>query len=130
MSIAMPEGVNGVVNALTESVELHDVEVASVVSGSPRQGVLELGTTGARAGATTEVGIWELSAGEVTDTEIDEIFVVISGAATIELLEVPGHPAETGRVLTVAAGDVVRLVAGTRTKWTVTERIRKIYFAV
>ncbi len=126
----MPEGVNGVVNALTESVELHDVEVASVVSGSPRQGVLELGTTGARAGATTEVGIWELSAGEVTDTEIDEIFVVISGAATIELLEVPGHPAETGRVLTVAAGDVVRLVAGTRTKWTVTERIRKIYFAV
>ncbi len=126
----MPEGVNGVVNALTESVELHDVEVASVVSGSPRQGVLELGTIGARAGATTEVGIWELSAGEVTDTEIDEIFVVISGAATIELLEVPGHPAETGRVLTVAAGDVVRLVAGTRTKWTVTERIRKIYFAV
>ncbi|RRD59988.1 DUF861 domain-containing protein [Leucobacter sp. OH1287] len=76
-----------------------------------------------------EVGIWELTAGTVTDTEVAEVFVVISGSATIELLEVPGDPAASGQQLLVSAGDVVRLVAGTKTRWTVAERIRKIYIA-
>lgn len=76
-----------------------------------------------------EVGIWELTAGTVTDTEVAEVFVVISGSAKIELLEVPGDPAASGQQLSVSAGDVVRLVAGTKTRWTVAERIRKIYIA-
>ena len=50
------------------------------------------------------------------------VFVVIAGNATIELLD-------EGRTVEVKTGDVMRLVAGTRTRWTVPDRIRKIYIA-
>ena len=124
MSGLLPEGHTRSVRAGSEAVELAAVDAADVVSGAPRQGITELG---AIAGA--ELGIWELRGGTVTDTEIDEVFVVLSGAATIELLEVPSAPDEAGRVIEVGAGDVMRLLAGTRTQWTVTDHIRKIYIA-
>lgn len=144
MSDPLPVDKNAVVSATTFNVELEPVSASDTLSGSPSQGFVRLGALvpspaeGAADGAAAdsgaaeelaEVGIWELTAGTVTDTEVAEVFVVISGSATIELLEVPGDPAASGQQLLVSAGDVVRLVAGTKTRWTVAERIRKIYIA-
>ncbi|WP_225095116.1 cupin domain-containing protein [Streptomyces sp. CoH27] len=64
-------------------------------------------------------GIWQITPGVVTDTEADELFVVISGSATIE---VAGGP-----VLRVGPGDMAVLRAGDRTTWTVHETLRKAY---
>ncbi|MFD5224121.1 cupin domain-containing protein [Microbacterium sp. NPDC058342] len=111
------EGHNDVVRARKVVVPLSPVPREDIVSGSPRQGSVELGTIG-----DCTAGIWELQDGVVTDTEIDEVFVVISGGATIELLD-------EGRSVEVKAGDVMRLAAGTRTRWIVEDHIRKIYLA-
>ncbi|MFC7843968.1 cupin domain-containing protein [Streptomyces sp. NPDC001046] len=64
-------------------------------------------------------GIWQITPGVVTDTEADELFVVVSGSATIEV--------EGGPVFTVGPGDMAVLRAGDRTTWTVHETLRKAY---
>ncbi|WP_336659002.1 cupin domain-containing protein [Leucobacter sp. USHLN153] len=124
MSALLPEGRNEAVRGGSIPVKLEPVDVADVVSGSPAQGFVELGKIG-----EAEVGIWELRGGVATDTEVDELFVVLSGGATIEFLEVPGEPEASGEVVEVTAGDVMRLVAGTRTRWTVQDHIRKVYIS-
>lgn len=65
------------------------------------------------------IGIWEHTTGVSTDVESDEVFVVLSGHATIEV--------EGGPTLEVRSGDVGRLAAGARTTWTVHETLRKVY---
>lgn len=65
------------------------------------------------------IGLWEMAPGEDRDTEADEVFVVLAGAGTVAF--------EDGSVLTLAPGVVVRLHAGDRTVWTVTETLRKLY---
>ncbi|MFE7645819.1 cupin domain-containing protein [Streptomyces phaeoluteigriseus] len=64
-------------------------------------------------------GIWQITPGVVTDTEADELFVVISGSATVEV--------EGGATLRVGPGDMAVLCAGDRTTWTVHETLRKAY---
>ncbi|MFE3634580.1 cupin domain-containing protein [Streptomyces cellostaticus] len=64
-------------------------------------------------------GVWQITPGVVTDTEADELFVVISGSATIEV--------EGGPTLRVGPGDLAVLRAGDRTTWTVHETLRKAY---
>ncbi|MCL7497359.1 cupin domain-containing protein, partial [Streptomyces sp. MCA2] len=56
-------------------------------------------------------GIWQITPGVVTDTEANELFVVVSGRATIEV--------EGGSVLEVGPGDACVLREGDRTQWTV-----------
>jgi len=70
-----------------------------------------------------EVGVWECAPTVETDTEADEVFVVIEGSATIEFVE-PALPA-----IEIGPGDVVRLAEGMRTVWTVRETLRKVYVA-
>jgi len=89
-----------------------DVALVDDPDGTTRW--VELETT-----AMGEVGIWEIDPGTVRDVEVDEIFVVLSGRATIK---VDGSPD-----VVVTAGDVVRLQAGAVTTWIVTERLRKVY---
>lgn len=117
MSESLPQGTNSVVHGHGAIVPLEPVAADEVDSGSPRQGILELGPIGG-----CDTGIWELREGAVFDTEVDEIFVVLSGGAVIELLD-------EGRTVEVNAGDVMRLVAGTRTRWIVEDHIRKVYIA-
>lgn len=69
----------------------------------------------------TEIGVWEHSPGRSEDLEEDEVFVVLSGAATLEFVE-PRRPA-----LSIGPGDIVRLAAGERTIWDVTATLRKVY---
>ncbi|EPR75891.1 putative dioxygenase [Leifsonia rubra CMS 76R] len=91
------------------------LDAKSVVEGLPTAGYTVLDTLG-----DTEIGVWEMSVGCATDTEEDEVFVVVSGRASI-------HFAEDDRTIAVGPGDVVRLTAGMTTTWTVTETLRKIY---
>ncbi len=67
-------------------------------------------------------GIWEITPGVVTDTEAEELFVVLTGRAEIEFLD-------TGKKLIVGPGDVCVLPAGASTRWTVFETLRKVYVA-
>lgn len=91
---------------------------AEVIEGSPTTAVHALATLGG-----TEVGIWEMTPGTASDTETDEVFVVLAGRARIAFDD-PELPD-----LEVGPGSVVRLAEGQRTVWTVTETLRKIYIA-
>lgn len=64
-------------------------------------------------------GIWQITPGVVTDTEANELFVVVSGRATVEV--------EGGATLEVGPGDACVLREGDRTTWTVHETLRKAY---
>lgn len=96
---------------------LTDVPVAQHIAGSPRTGAKSLGQFGG-----TNLGVWEMTPGVMSDTEVDEVFVVISGAATIEFKDRPP--------IKLSPGDVVRLFAGQQTVWTVTETLRKVYMSL
>ena len=91
------------------------LDPASVVDGAPRAGSRALAAV-----AGVEVGVWEMSPGTATDVEAEEIFVVLSGRATMTF-EADGETVELG------PGVVVRLRDGERTTWTVHETIRKVY---
>jgi uncharacterized cupin superfamily protein len=64
-------------------------------------------------------GIWQITPGVVTDTEADELFVVVSRSATVEV--------EGGPTMKVGPGDMAVLRAGDRTTWAVHETLRKAY---
>ncbi len=64
-------------------------------------------------------GIWQITPGTVTDTEANELFVVVSGRATIAV--------EGGATFDVGPGDACVLREGDRTTWTVHETLRKAY---
>jgi len=117
MDHLLPSGSNGVVHGRGTIISLEPVPAEQVDYGNPRQGQAGLGTIGG-----CEAGIWELRDGAVLDTEVDEVFVVISGGATIKLLE-------ENRSVEVKTGDVMRLTAGTKTRWIVKDHIRKVYLS-
>jgi hypothetical protein len=77
-------------------------------------GVAELATAHG-----VEVGVWAHTAGVSTDVEADEVFVVLSGRATIEFAD--------GTTLAVGPGDIGILPPGSATRWTVHEDLRKVY---
>lgn len=98
-------------------IEQAPVPAAQVVAGAPGTGSAVLDVLG-----DTEIGVWEMSPGAMRDVEVDEVFLVLSGAATVDF-------EDDGRRITLAPGDIVRLTTGMRTVWTVTETLRKLYLA-
>ncbi|WP_084125808.1 cupin domain-containing protein [Demequina sp. NBRC 110054] len=100
------------------SVPLEALPDSQVESGAPLAGAVVLSEVGG-----VEVGVWEHTPGVSTDVEADEVFVVISGRATIEFTD------GSAPALSVGPGDVVRLAEGQATRWTVTETLRKVYIA-
>jgi uncharacterized cupin superfamily protein len=103
-----------VVSATTQQLTPDPLDPSQVVSGNPQVSSHELLETDALS-----VGIWQHTAGVSTDVEADEIFVVLTGRATIE---VAGGP-----TLEVGPGDVGVLEVGAETTWTIHEDLRKIY---
>jgi uncharacterized cupin superfamily protein len=101
------------------ALEADELDPTTVLAGDPATASRELWTA---HDGTVQHGIWEITPGTVTDVEADELFVVLSGSATIAF--------EDGPVLEVGAGDVVKLPEGARTVWTVHETLRKIYAIV
>jgi uncharacterized cupin superfamily protein len=97
-------------------LEESELDPAQIVSGDPR--VSELVLDESEDGRVVR-GIWQMTPGVVTDTEADEVFVVLSGRATIEFSD--------GTELEVGPGDVAVLTEGARTTWTVHETLRKVY---
>lgn len=85
-----------------------------VLEGTPATGYAEL---------TDSIGVWEHTPGTSTDVEADEIFVVLSGSATVSFDDPALAPIE------LRAGSVARLTAGMHTVWTVREALRKVYIA-
>lgn len=69
-----------------------------------------------------EVGVWEHSVGESTDTEVEEVFVVISGKGKVTC--------DQGGVIDLAPGTIGILPAGARTTWQVTEPLRKVWITL
>jgi uncharacterized cupin superfamily protein len=104
--------------AATVAVPLEPLPAEQVLAGSPSAGVLVLDERDGR-----EIGVWEMTPGTATDTEVDEVFVVLTGSATVSF-ESPELPA-----VELAPGSVVRLTAGMRTTWVVREALRKVYVA-
>jgi uncharacterized cupin superfamily protein len=72
--------------------------------------------------AGAEIGTWEMAPGTDHDTEVDEVFAVLAGRGTVTF--------EDGEVVELGPGTAVRLRAGERTTWVVTETLRKVYVAV
>lgn len=101
-------------DALT--VGLDDLPLASgdVVAGTPTAGIVTLDEL-----FGVEIGVWELSEGTVTDTEVDEISIVLEGRGTVAFAD--------GEVVELRPGVVLRLRAGERTTWTIAEKIRKVW---
>ncbi len=108
---------NTSVSAASMNLSHEPVPADQTVRGAPTTAVTELGEFNG-----LEVGVWEMSPGVMTDVEADEVFVVLSGAATVEF-------ADDTATLTLGPGDVVRLAAGAQTVWTVTETLRKVYLS-
>ena len=99
-------------------VEQVPVDADQVVAGERR--------TGSNVHATAfgaEVGVWEMTAGAMVDVEVDEVFVVVEGEASVTLLK-DGRPAE---VVELRPGTVCRLTAGSTTRWDVPRLLRKVY---
>lgn len=98
------------------ALEPEPLDPAQIVSGTPE-------VTGKvvweSADGSRVRGIWQITPGVVTDTEADELFVVVSGSATVEVAG--------GATLEVGPGDMAVLRAGDRTTWTVHETLRKVY---
>ncbi len=95
-------------------LEFTPLDPAQIISGEPTVRSLSL-----YQDDTLAIGIWQHSVGVSTDVEVDEVFVVLSGRATIEL--------DDGATVQVSAGDVAVLPAGARTTWTIHETLRKVY---
>jgi uncharacterized cupin superfamily protein len=66
------------------------------------------------------IGVWEVEAGHIEGATGDEVFVIISGSATI-------HFSVTGEIAEVGPGDIVRLRRGELNVWDVHEKVRKLY---
>ena len=100
----------------TTTLDHEPLPAEEVEVGSPTAAVLTLDTVGG-----VEVGLWEMTEGTARDTEVDEVFVVLSGAATVSF--------EDGESVELRPGSVVRLRSGEHTTWVVHETLRKIYVA-
>jgi len=105
-----------IADATSVALEHLPVEAEQVVAGSPTTGHLVVDDDGERT-----VGVWEMTVGAMRDVEADEVFIVLTGAATVEF----EHPHASPIVL--APGSVVRLESGMRTIWTVRQTLRKVY---
>jgi uncharacterized cupin superfamily protein len=110
------DGLDPVV-ALELDVPLEAVPVDDVLEGEPATGSVVLGEFDGR-----EYGVWEMTPGAMSDVENDEFFVVVAGAGTVEFID-------DEVVLHLVPGSVMTLAAGTRTIWTVTQTLRKVWMS-
>ena len=95
-------------------LEFEPVPGTQRTAGEPETGYAVLGTLG-----EAELGVWEMTTGGMRDVEVDEVFVVLAGEATIAFED--GRPS-----VELAPGVLVQLTAGDRTEWTVRRSIRKL----
>ena len=105
--------------ALTVELDYEPVDPDQVVSGSPTTGYVDFGSW-----MGLDVGVWEMTGGAMRDTEVEEVFVVVAGDAT--LTRSRDGASET---VELHPGVVCHLEAGEHNLWEVRTPLRKIYFA-
>jgi uncharacterized cupin superfamily protein len=98
-----------------------DVPLSPLLSDVGQTSGVSTGAVAMAPFAGMAVGVWEHSAGVSTDVEASEIFVVISGRGRVTC--------EQGGVIDLAPGVVGTLQAGARTRWEITEPLRKVWIA-
>ena len=103
------------VAALALNLEYTPIPAEKVIEGAPVTGLAELGTFGGH-----EYGVWEITPGVSSDVEAEEIFIVLTGRATVQDLA-------DGSTIELGPGSIGRLTEGMKTVWTVTETLRKVY---
>jgi uncharacterized cupin superfamily protein len=106
---------NTILDAFSLGLDPNPIPAGDILRGTPTSTIREV-----MEGDGLSIGVWELTPGTVTDTEADEVFVVLSGRATVEF---DGDD----RVLHLGPGTIGRLGKGARTRWTVSETLRKVY---
>ena len=108
--------------AATVALTHEPLPAEQIVAGSPTTATLVLDER-----ADREIGVWEMSPGTASDFEVDEVFVVLSGRATVEYTAVAEGAVPPP--IEIGPGSVVRLTDGMQTTWTVHETLRKVYLA-
>jgi len=111
----------GAFSVPTDDVRLspEELEPQQILAGSPRVSSIELWSS---PDGRQSRGIWEITPGTVVDVERDEMFVVLSGRATLEV--------DGGATLELVPGSVCLLAEGAKTVWIVHETLRKVYHCV
>lgn len=102
-------------DGLTCSLEPDPLPPEKVVVGAPTTSVREL----FRLEGELALGVWEHSEGTSVDVEVDEVFVVLAGRATVTYAD--------GQAFDLRPGSIVGTPAGTSSTWTVHEPLRKVY---
>ena len=92
------------------------LDPASILEGTPEVSNLVLDTS---PDGKVIRGIWQITPGKVTDIELDELFVVLSGRVTIEIEGREPYDAGPGHIGIVRKDEC--------TIWTVHETLRKAY---
>ena len=112
---------NFMTDALAADIALHPVSPDQVPAidgaGNPQTGSVVLGHFGDH-----EIGVWEMTVGAMTDVEVDEVSIIITGSGSVERT-IDGEQV-TQRL---QPGVVLQLRAGEETLWWVTETLRKVY---
>ena len=103
---------------------VHAATIALATSPCPQRSPSAASQPLPRPPSTSSAGlrsaVWEMTPGVMNDVEVDEVFVVLSGSATVQFAT--GSP-----TIQLGPGDLVRFAAGAETVWTVTETLRKVY---
>lgn len=123
-SVELPvaPGLSAALDVSAVPLEPLPLDPAQIVSGFPTTAYAVLD---ASADGRVERGIWEHTPGVSTDVEADELFIVLSGRATVEVDGGAGAPG--GQTLELHPGVVGILRAGATTTWTVHETLRKVW---
>jgi uncharacterized protein len=98
------------------------VEHRPLAGGQVVEGAVTTAVASVAQEGDMEVGVWEHSVGTSTDTEVEEVFVVIEGEGSVTC-------AEGGRI-ELAPGVVGLLPAGAQTTWHVTKPLRKVWITL
>ncbi|HTU16373.1 MAG TPA: cupin domain-containing protein [Solirubrobacterales bacterium] len=104
------------VHPVTDRLEPEPLDPEQVLFGNPKTSSLTL----AEDGDGAESGLWRCTPGVVSDTEVEESFLVITGRGSVEF--------EDGSTIELRPGVTHRFAGGEKTKWTVEETVLKAYW--
>jgi uncharacterized cupin superfamily protein len=109
---------------MIRSFQAHDIALTHGALDAARDpsGLVTTAVASVATEGDMEVGVWEHSVGTSTDTEVEEVFVVLSGKGTVTC--------DAGGEIHLAPGVVGLLPVGARTTWTVTEPLRKVWITL
>jgi uncharacterized cupin superfamily protein len=109
---------------MIRSFQAQDIPLPDIALDAVRDpsGTVTTGSASVATEGDMEIGVWQHSVGTSTDTEVEEVFIVIAGEGTVTCAD-GGH-------ITLAPGVVGLLPAGARTTWNITKPLRKVWITL